>query len=116
MIEETKNYVEANLPGAKVRYGDTDSVMVVSTLLIERVKKLSSTVGNLVRKPQRSVALFQARTTWSLEGLLAILPVLRYANSGRRGKDDQMNMDCMSIKGLQVVRETTSYHHVREVV
>ena len=28
MIEETKNYVEANFPGAKVRYGDTDSVMV----------------------------------------------------------------------------------------
>jgi len=28
MIEETKAYVEANFPGAKVRYGDTDSVMV----------------------------------------------------------------------------------------
>ena len=28
MIEETKTYVEANFPGAKVRYGDTDSVMV----------------------------------------------------------------------------------------
>jgi DNA polymerase delta subunit 1 len=28
MIEETKNYVEANFPGAHVRYGDTDSVMV----------------------------------------------------------------------------------------
>jgi DNA polymerase delta subunit 1 len=28
MIEETKNYVEANFPGANVRYGDTDSVMV----------------------------------------------------------------------------------------
>jgi len=28
MIEETKNYVEENFPGAKVRYGDTDSVMV----------------------------------------------------------------------------------------
>ena len=28
MIEETKNYVEANFPSAKVRYGDTDSVMV----------------------------------------------------------------------------------------
>jgi DNA polymerase delta subunit 1 len=28
MIDETKNYVEANFPGAKVRYGDTDSVMV----------------------------------------------------------------------------------------
>ncbi|NBX51593.1 hypothetical protein EBT25_17090, partial [bacterium] len=28
MIEETKNYVETNFPGAKVRYGDTDSVMV----------------------------------------------------------------------------------------
>jgi general secretion pathway protein D len=28
LIEETKNYVEANFPGAHVRYGDTDSVMV----------------------------------------------------------------------------------------
>ena len=28
MIEETKTYVEENFPGAKVRYGDTDSVMV----------------------------------------------------------------------------------------
>jgi len=28
MIEETKTYVEKNFPGAKVRYGDTDSVMV----------------------------------------------------------------------------------------
>ena len=28
MIEDTKTYVEANFPGAKVRYGDTDSVMV----------------------------------------------------------------------------------------
>ena len=67
MIEETKNYVEANFPGAKVRYGDTDSNMQNSTLVIERVKKLSSTVGNLVRKPQRSVALFsRSQTTWNL--------------------------------------------------
>jgi DNA polymerase delta subunit 1 len=28
MIEETRNYVEKHFPGAKVRYGDTDSVMV----------------------------------------------------------------------------------------
>ena len=28
MIDDTKNYVEENYPGAKVRYGDTDSVMV----------------------------------------------------------------------------------------
>jgi DNA polymerase delta subunit 1 len=28
MIDETKAYVEKNFPGAKVRYGDTDSVMV----------------------------------------------------------------------------------------
>ena len=28
MIEDTKNYVEKHFPGAKVRYGDTDSVMV----------------------------------------------------------------------------------------
>ena len=28
MIEETKSHVEENFPGAKVRYGDTDSVMV----------------------------------------------------------------------------------------
>jgi DNA polymerase delta subunit 1 len=28
MIEQTKNYVEEHFPGAKVRYGDTDSVMV----------------------------------------------------------------------------------------
>jgi DNA polymerase delta subunit 1 len=28
MIDETKSYVEAHFPGAKVRYGDTDSVMV----------------------------------------------------------------------------------------
>lgn len=28
MIEETKNYVETHFPGAVVRYGDTDSVMV----------------------------------------------------------------------------------------
>ena len=28
MIDDTKKYVEENYPGAKVRYGDTDSVMV----------------------------------------------------------------------------------------
>ena len=39
MIEETKNYVEANFPGAKVRYGD--SVMPETPVLVRRGELVS---------------------------------------------------------------------------
>ena len=119
MIEETKNYVESNFPGAKVRYGDTDSVMVefdvggrtgidaieYSWELGERAAEECST---LFKKPNN---LELEKVYWPY----FLYSKKRYAAKlWTKGKDDQMHMDYIDIKGLQVVRRDNT-PHVREV-
>ena len=119
MIEETKNYVEANFPGAKVRYGDTDSVMVefdVGGRTGEDAVRYSWEVGE--RAAEECSALFKKPNNLELEKVYwpyFLYSKKRYAAKlWTKGKDDQMHMDYIDIKGLQVVRRDNT-PHVREV-
>ena len=119
MIEETKNYVEANFPGAKVRYGDTDSVMVefdVGGRTGEEAVKYSWEVGE--RAAEECSALFKKPNNLELEKVYwpyFLYSKKRYAAKlWTKGKDDQMHMYYVDIKGLQVVRRDNT-PHVREV-
>src|SRR5210317_1865881 len=119
MIEETKNYVEANFPGAKVRYGDTDSVMVefdVGGRTGEEAVKYSWEIGE--RAAEECSALFKKPNNLELEKVYwpyFLYSKKRYAAKlWTKGKDDQMHMDYIDIKGLQVVRRDNT-PHVREV-
>jgi DNA polymerase delta subunit 1 len=119
MIEETKTYVEKNFPGAKVRYGDTDSVMVefdVGDRKGEEAVQYSWEVGE--RAAEECSALFKKPNNLELEKVYwpyFLYSKKRYAAKlWTKGKDDQMHMDYIDIKGLQVVRRDNT-PHVREV-
>ncbi len=119
MIEETKNYVEANFPGAKVRYGDTDSVMVefdVGDRKGEEAIEYSWELGE--RAADECSALFKKPNNLELEKVYwpyFLYSKKRYAAKlWTKGKDDQMHMDYIDVKGLQLVRRDNT-PHVREV-
>jgi DNA polymerase delta subunit 1 len=119
MIEETKNYVEANFPGAKVRYGDTDSVMVefdVGDRKGEEAIAYSWEVGE--RAAEECSALFKKPNNLELEKVYwpyFLYSKKRYAAKlWTKGKDDKMHMDYIDVKGLQLVRRDNT-PHVREV-
>ena len=119
MIEETKNYVEKNFPGAKVRYGDTDSVMVefdVGDRIGEEAVKYSWEIGE--RAAEECSALFKKPNNLELEKVYwpyFLYSKKRYAAKlWTQGKDGNMHMDYVDIKGLQVVRRDNT-PHVREV-
>lgn len=119
MIEETKNYVEKNFPGAKVRYGDTDSVMVefdVGDRTGEEAVKYSWEIGE--RAAEECSALFKKPNNLELEKVYwpyFLYSKKRYAAKlWTQGKDGNMQMDYIDIKGLQVVRRDNT-PHVREV-
>ena len=119
MIEETKNYVEANFPGAKVRYGDTDSVMVefdVGDRKGEEAIEYSWELGE--KAAEECSALFKKPNNLELEKVYwpyFLYSKKRYAAKlWTKGKDGNMNMDYIDVKGLQLVRRDNT-PHVREV-
>jgi len=119
MIEETKNYVEKNFPGAKVRYGDTDSVMVefdVGDRKGEEAIEYSWTIGE--KAAEECTALFKKPNNLELEKVYwpyFLYSKKRYAAKlWTKGKDDKMHMDYIDIKGLQIVRRDNT-PHLREV-
>ena len=119
MIEETKTYVEKNFPGSKVRYGDTDSVMVefdVGDRKGEEAVKYSWEIGE--RAAEECSALFKKPNNLELEKVYwpyFLYSKKRYAAKlWTKGRDGNMNMDYIDIKGLQVVRRDNT-PHVREV-
>jgi len=119
MIEETKNYVEANFPGAKVRYGDTDSVMVefdVGDRKGEEAVAYSWEIGE--RAAEECSALFKKPNNLELEKVYwpyFLYSKKRYAAKlWTKGKDDKMHMDYVDVKGLQLVRRDNT-PHMREV-
>lgn len=119
MIEETKNYVEKNFPGAKVRYGDTDSVMVefdVGDRKGEDAIAYSWEVGE--RAAEECSALFKKPNNLELEKVYwpyFLYSKKRYAAKlWTKGKDEKMHMDYIDVKGLQLVRRDNT-PHVREV-
>jgi len=119
MIDETKEYVEKNFPGAKVRYGDTDSVMVEFDVGdrkgIEAVE-YSWEIGE--RAAEECTTLFKKPNNLELEKVYwpyFLYSKKRYAAKlWTQGKDGKMNMDYIDVKGLQLVRRDNTAH-VREV-
>lgn len=119
MIEDTKNYVEKNFPGAKVRYGDTDSVMVefdVGDRKGQEAIEYSWELGD--RAAAECTKLFKAPNNLELEKVYCpyfLYSKKRYAAKlWTKGKDGNMNMDYIDVKGLQLVRRDNT-PHVREV-
>ena len=119
MIEETKTYVEANFPGAKVRYGDTDSVMVefdVGDRKGVEAIEYSWEIGE--RAAEECSALFKKPNNLALEKVYwpyFLYSKKRYAAKlWTKGKDGNMNMDYVDVKGLQLVRRDNT-PHMREV-
>ena len=119
MIEETKNYVEANFPGANVRYGDTDSVMVefdTTGMTPEQALEHSWKLGE--QAAEQCTKLFKKPNDLELEKVYYpyfLYSKKRYAAKlWTKGKDGKMKMDYIDVKGLQVVRRDNTLH-VREV-
>lgn len=119
MIEETKEYVEKNFPGAKVRYGDTDSVMVefdVGGRTGMEAIEYSWDLGE--KAAEECTALFKKPNNLELEKVYCpyfLYSKKRYAAKlWTRNKQGDMNMDYIDIKGLQVVRRDNTVF-VREV-
>jgi len=119
MIEETKAYVEANFPGAKVRYGDTDSVMVefdVGDRKGVEAIEYSWEIGE--RAAEECSALFKKPNNLELEKVYCpyfLYSKKRYAAKlWTKGKDEKMHMDYIDVKGLQLVRRDNT-PHMREV-
>jgi DNA polymerase delta subunit 1 len=119
MIEETKNYVEANFEGAKVRYGDTDSVMVefdTEGMTPEQALEHSWTLGE--QAAEQCTKLFKKPNDLELEKVYYpyfLYSKKRYAAKlWTKGKDGKMKMDYIDVKGLQIVRRDNTLH-VREV-
>ena len=111
MIDETKTYVEANFPGAKVRYGDTDSVMVefdVQGRKGQEAIDYSWEQGELAS--EQCSKLFRAPNDLELEKVYCpyfLYSKKRYAAKMYEKKGDQVVFKKIDIKGLQVVRRDT---------
>ena len=119
MIEQTKTLVEEEFPGAKVRYGDTDSVMVefdVGNLKGNEAIEYSWKLGEMAS--EKCNKLFKAPKNLELEKVY--YPYILYskkryaAKMWTQNKNGEMNMDCIDVKGLQLVRRD-NIPFVREV-
>jgi DNA polymerase delta subunit 1 len=132
MIEETKNYVEADFPGAKVRYGDTDSVMVefdVQGRKGQEAIDYSWQQGELAA--EQCTKLFKAPNDLELEKVYCpyfLYSKKRYAAKMYEGKSNKDGTPVLKedgsrvvifknidVKGLQVVRRD-SCPYVRETL
>jgi DNA polymerase delta subunit 1 len=115
MIDDTKSYVEKNFPGSKVRYGDTDSVMVefdVGGRKGQEAIEYSWEIGE--RAAEECTRLFKAPNNLELEKVYCpyfLYSKKRYAAKlWTKGKDGNMNMDYIDVKGLQLVRRDNTPH------
>jgi DNA polymerase delta subunit 1 len=124
MIEETKNYVEANFPGAKVRYGDTDSVMVEFDVQGRKGQEAIDYSWHLGEQAaEQCTRLFKAPNDLELEKVYCpyfLYSKKRYAAKmfeGKTSPDGTVNVvfKKIDVKGLQVVRRD-SCPYVRETL
>jgi DNA polymerase delta subunit 1 len=120
MIDETKNYVEANFPGAKVRYGDTDSVMVefdVEGRKGQDAIDYSWVLGE--QAAEQCTKLFKAPNDLELEKVYCpyfLYSKKRYAaKMYEKDKTGAISFKKIDVKGLQVVRRD-SCPFVRETL
>ena len=111
MIDETKTYVEEHFPGAKVRYGDTDSVMVefdVQGRKGQEAIDYSWAQGELAS--EQCSKLFRAPNDLELEKVYCpyfLYSKKRYAAKMYEKKGDKVVFKKIDVKGLQVVRRDT---------
>jgi DNA polymerase delta subunit 1 len=118
MIEKTKNYVEANFPGSKVRYGDTDSVMVefdVGGRTGQEALDYSWELGE--QAAEQCTKLFKAPNNLELEKVYCpyfLYSKKRYAAKMWVKEKDVVKFQKIDVKGLQVVRRDNC-PYVREV-
>jgi DNA polymerase delta subunit 1 len=119
MIEETKNYVEANFPGAKVRYGDTDSVMVEFDTQGRKGQEAIDYSWRLGEQAaEQCTALFKKPNDLELEKVYCpyfLYSKKRYAAKMYEKKGDTVVFKKVDVKGLQVVRRD-SCPFVRETL
>jgi DNA polymerase delta subunit 1 len=109
MIEDTKHYVEEHFPGSKVRYGDTDSVMIefnVDGLTGQAAIDKSWELGE--QAAEQCTKLFKKPNDLELEKVYYpyfLYSKKRYAaKMWTKNKQGDVVFDCIDIKGLQVVR------------
>ena len=124
MIEETKNYVEENFPGAKVRYGDTDSVMVEFDVQGRKGQDAIDYSWKLGEEAaEQCTKLFKAPNDLELEKVYCpyfLYSKKRYAAKMYEGKTSPdgtvtVSFKKIDVKGLQVVRRD-SCPFVRETL
>ena len=124
MIEETKNYVEEHFPGAKVRYGDTDSVMVEFDVQGRKGQEAIDYSWELGEQASEQCSkLFKAPNDLELEKIYCpyfLYSKKRYAAKmweGRRSASGALEVKFkkIDVKGLQVVRRD-SCPFVRETL
>ena len=119
MIEETKNYVEDNFPGAKVRYGDTDSVMVEFDVQGRKGQDAIDFSWQLGEQAaEQCTKLFKAPNDLELEKVYCpyfLYSKKRYAAKMYEKKDGAVSFKKIDVKGLQVVRRD-SCPFVRETL
>jgi DNA polymerase elongation subunit (family B) len=81
MIEETKNYVEANFPGAKVRYGDSvtpDTPLLIRKNGIIQTARIDSLVDLYeIRDDGKEIAEINAEV-WTENGFTSIKQIVRH--------------------------------------
>ena len=111
MIEETKNYVEEHFPGAKVRYGDTDSVMVEFDVQGRKGQEAIDYSWELGEQASEQCSkLFKAPNDLELEKVYCpyfLYSKKRYAAKMYEKKGDAVVFKKIDVKGLQVVRRDT---------
>src|SRR6056300_799116 len=82
MIEETKNYVEANFPGAKVRYGDSvtpDSALLIRHNGIVKTIRIDALVSSYeTRSDGKEFSDVRGIEVWSDTGFTQIKQVIRH--------------------------------------
>ena len=133
MIEETKNYVEQNFTGAKVRYGDTDSVMVEFDVQGRKGQEAIDYSWQLGEQAaEQCTKLFKAPNELELEKVYCpyfLYSKKRYAAKMYEGASDPktgapilkedgtrlVKFKKIDVKGLQVVRRD-SCPYVRETL
>ena len=119
MIEETKNYVEEHFPGAKVRYGDTDSVMVEFDVQGRKGQEAIDYSWELGEQASEQCSkLFKAPNDLELEKIYCpyfLYSKKRYAAKMYEKKGDSVIFRKIDVKGLQVVRRD-SCPFVRETL
>jgi DNA polymerase delta subunit 1 len=112
MIEETKTYVEEHFPGAKVRYGDTDSVMVEFDVQGRKGQEAIDYSWELGEQASEQCSkLFKAPNDLELEKVYCpyfLYSKKRYAaKMYEKNKAGAIAFKKIDVKGLQVVRRDT---------